>query len=273
MGFILLLCGACVGSFANVVAWRLPREESVVWPGSHCPKCGHPVRWHDNLPVLGWIVLQGRCRDCHQGISPRYPMVEAFSGLLWVSAIWGRGWVAETDSSGLALFNLVAGVVLISVLLPLVLIDVDHLWLPEPLCRLGVVLGFALTGALYAFLPGSEVSSLLLNHLLAASAGLLALEGLSALSERILGQPALGLGDAKLAALAGAWLGLGGVLVAMAIAIFCGAFFGTIGRLSGFIGPRQPFPFGPFIAVGIWLTWLCGSEWWMLRWMQLLGGI
>ncbi|MDB4677292.1 prepilin peptidase, partial [Synechococcus sp. AH-551-B05] len=224
LGLILVVAGACVGSFANVVAWRLPREESVVWPGSHCPKCGQAVRWHDNVPVLGWVWLRGRCRDCHQGISSRYPFVEFSSALLWLSALWGHGLLAASDQLGLALLNLLAGIVLISVLLPLVLIDIDHLWLPEPLCRIGVLLGLAFTGALYLVIPAPEASSVLLNHLLAASAGLLALEGLSALAERMLGQPALGLGDAKLAAVAGAWLGLGGVLVALAIAVFSGAF-------------------------------------------------
>lgn len=269
----LLIGGACLGSFVNVVTWRLPREESVVWPGSHCPKCGHAVRWHDNVPVLSWILLQGRCRDCHQGISSRYPWVEAMSAILWLSAFWGHGFLASQDDHGLALLNLVAGVVLTSVLLPLVLIDIDHLWLPEPLCRIGAFLGIAFTGVLYLVIPWPEASPFLLNHLLAASAGLLALEGLSALAERILGQPALGLGDAKLAAVAGAWLGLGGVWIALAIAVFSGALFGTIGRLSGRLGPRQPFPFGPFIAIGIWLTWLAGSEWWISRWMRLFGVI
>ena len=270
---MLVVAGACVGSFTNVVAWRLPREESLVWPGSHCPKCGQGVRWHDNVPVLGWIWLRGRCRDCHQGISSRYPLVELVSALLWLSACWGHGLLAASDQLGLALLNLVAGIVLISVLLPLVLIDIDHLWLPEPLCRIGVLLGLAFTGALYLVTPAPEASAVLLNHLLAAAAGLLALEGLSALAERMLGQPALGLGDAKLAAVAGAWLGLGGVLVALAFAVFSGAIFGSIGRVSGRLGPRQPFPFGPFIALGIWLTWLGGPEWWGQQWFGLFGGI
>ena len=81
------LLGACVGSFTNVVAWRLPRQESVVFPGSHCTKCGHVIRWHDNLPVLGWLLLSGRCRDCHAGISWRYPAVEVLSAGLWMSAV------------------------------------------------------------------------------------------------------------------------------------------------------------------------------------------
>ena len=135
-----------------------------------------------------------------------------------------------------------------------------------------MLLGLTFTGALYLVSPAPEASAVLFNHLLAASAGLLALEGLSAVAERMLGQPALGLGDAKLAAVAGAWLGLSGLLVAMAIAVFSGALFGSIGRVSGRLGPRQPFPFGPFIAFGIWLTWLGGPEWWGQQWFGLFGG-
>ena len=126
------LLGACVGSFTNVVAWRLPRQESVVFPGSHCPKCGHAIRWHDNLPVLGWLLLRGRCRDCDAAISWRYPAVEALSAGLWISAllVWPGAGGGLPD-----LWLPWAGLPLIALLLPLVLIDLDHLWLPEPLCR------------------------------------------------------------------------------------------------------------------------------------------
>ena len=83
----LITFGACVGSFTNVVVWRLPRQESVVYPGSHCPRCGHAVRWHDNMPLLGWLLLAGRCRDCNASISWRYPVVESLSALLWLSTM------------------------------------------------------------------------------------------------------------------------------------------------------------------------------------------
>ena len=107
--------------------------------------------------------------------------------------------------------------------------------------------------------------------MIAAVLALLLLEGLSALAERLLGQPALGLGDAKLAALGGAWLGPGGIAAAMAIAITAGAVGGGGARLSGRLGPREPFPFGPFIALGIWLVWLTGPLWWWRAWLMLLG--
>jgi leader peptidase (prepilin peptidase)/N-methyltransferase len=131
-GLVLALFGACVGSFTNVVAWRLPRQESVVVPSSHCPRCGHAVRWHDNLPVVGWLLLLGRCRDCRSPITVRYPVVEALSAGLWLSAAY----VQPSGGGDLPIAVLPwAGLPLIALLLPLVLIDFDHMWLPEPLCR------------------------------------------------------------------------------------------------------------------------------------------
>ena len=261
-GLILIwtaLVGACVGSFTNVVVWRLPRQESVVHPGSHCPGCGNAVRWFDNLPVLGWILLRGRCRDCRATINGRYPLVEALGAALWLSALW----VSPAGAGGLPGWLLPwSGFVLISFLLPLVLIDLDHMWLPEPLCRWGLLIGAAITAC-----GGVRLLS---EHLIASVLALLVLEGLSALAEKLIGQPALGLGDAKLAALGGAWLGISGIAVAMGISVFSGAIVGCFGRLTGRLGPRQPFPFGPFIALGIWLVWLTGPLWWWELWLGLI---
>ena len=264
--FMLLLTGACIGSFLNVVAWRLPRRESVVWPGSHCPSCGHAVRWHDNIPVLGWLFLAGRCRDCGWSIPIRYPLIELLTAGLWMSTISAVGFAVPIPW----LITVLAGVVLVTLLIILTLIDLDHLWLPEPLCRAGVICGLIAT-ALAAWLTEQGGGSLLIDHLLAASAALLALEGLSAIGERILGQPALGLGDAKLAAMGGAWLGLSGILISMMLAILGGAVIGSIARLSGRLSAREPFPFGPFIATGIWLVWIKGGPWWWHQWLMLLG--
>ena len=270
---LLALAGACVGSFINVVVWRMPRDESVIWPGSHCPHCGHGVRWHDNIPVIGWFLLVGRCRDCHQPIARRYPLVEALTAGLWLSAAWAHGFGVTHPMSGSVpgLITLAAGLVLVSLLMPLVLIDIDHLWLPEPLCRAGVVLGLLATGLMAAIAGWTSPGDRLFDHLLAAAAGLLILEGLSALAEWLIGQPALGLGDAKLAAVAGAWLGLAGLGMAMGLAVTSGAVFGGLARLTGRLKAREPFPFGPFIALGLWLVWFAGPQWWWSRWMTLLG--
>lgn len=260
--------GACVGSFLNVVAWRLPRQESVVRPPSHCPRCGTRLQWFENVPVLGWLLLRGRCRHCHSPISLRYPAVELLCAGLFVAAAGG----ASTALGAPALpLLLLAGWLLVSLLLPLILIDLDHLWLPEPLCRWGVVAGLAIT-AIAGFSQGDALGrSLLLWHLLAACAGLVGFERTSAIAEKLLGKPALGLGDAKLAALLGAWLGLTGLGLTVLLAVFSGALFGVVGLISGRLKRGQPFPFGPFLAGGGLAVWCAGNSFWLEQLSSWLG--
>jgi leader peptidase (prepilin peptidase)/N-methyltransferase len=259
------LLGACVGSFLNVVAWRLPREESLVRPGSHCPRCGTPLAWFENVPVLGWLGLRGRCRHCGAGIALRYPLVELLTAGLWVAAVGAQPGSMGPLPPPLPL--LLAGWLLLSWLIPLTLIDLDRLWLPEPLCRSGLVLGLACT-ALLGWSQSAELGrQLLFHHLVAAGVGLLGFELVSALGERLLGKPALGLGDGKLAAMLGAWLGLTGLGLTVVLAVFSGALVGVLGRLSGRLGRQQPFPFGPFLAAAGAAVWLLGRD----VWLELLG--
>ena len=258
------LIGACIGSFINVVVWRLPREESLIWPGSHCPRCGTPLAWFENVPVLAWLVLRGRCRHCHQPIAARYPLVESLSAGLWVALLLARP--EQMGAGANPVLLLVAGWLLVSWLLPMVLIDLDRLWLPEPMLRWGVLIGLAVT-ALLGFLQDPATGrQLLMEHLVATALGLLGFEAVSALAERAFGRPALGLGDAKLAALMGAWLGPGGLGVAVTLAVFGGALVGGVARILGRLGPNQPFPFGPFLAAGTVLVWLLGVQ----PWLQLV---
>ena len=290
-GFALLaigvaLMGACVGSFLNVVAWRLPRQESVVLPPSHCPHCGTHLAWFENIPVLGWLALRGRCRHCGAPISPRYPAVELLCAGLWVAVFLatpplmgphvapalggssaGAAALPSLGGGPIDWWLVAAGWLLASLLLPMVLIDLDHLWLPEPLCRWGLVLGLALT-AIAGYRQGAAVGGAqLLDHLIAAAAGLLAMEGLSALAQKLMGKPALGLGDAKLTALLGAWLGLYAMALAVFLAFLSGALLGSALMLVGRLQRGQPFPFGPYLAAGGLAVWIGGAPWWG----QLLG--
>ena len=268
-GLACAVLGACLGSFLNVVAWRLPRQESVVLPGSHCPRCGTPLRWFENLPLLSWLLQRGRCRHCHTPIAGRYPAVELLCAGLFVAAAAGQP--SGLGPAATPLLVLLAGWLLVSLLLPLILIDLDHLWLPEPLCRWGVVLGLVVT-ALAGFSQGDGVGrSLLFWHLLAASAGLLGFEAVSAGAGKLLGKPALGLGDAKLAALLGAWLGLTGLGLMVVLAVFSGAVFGVVGLLSGRLQRGQPFPFGPFLAGAGLAVWIAGNGFWLQQLSWLLG--
>ncbi|MFZ0408857.1 MAG: prepilin peptidase [Cyanobium sp.] len=258
---LVAMIGACVGSFLNVVAWRLPRQESLLLPGSHCPRCGTPLAWFENLPILSWLLLGGRCRHCHQPVAKRYLLVELLCSGLWIAVLLGHP--SAMGPSPASLPMLLAGWLLVSWLLPLVLIDLDSLWLPEPLCRHGLVLGVAVT-ALLALPQGAAVAkALLLSHLIAAAAGLLGFEALSALAAKAFDRPALGLGDAKLAALMGAWLGPQGLLLAVALAVLTGAVAGGIGRLTGRLKRHQPFAFGPFLALGAVAVWVLGERFWI----------
>ena len=259
------ILGACIGSFLTVVAWRLPRQESVVLPPSHCPRCGTQLQWFENVPVLGWMGLRGRCRHCGAPISPRYPLVELLTAGLWVAVTMATPTAMGPAAPPLAM--ILAGWVLVSWLLPLVLIDLDHLWLPEPLCRFGLVLGLLFTSILGWMQSPGVARELIGQHLLAAGLGLVGFEAVSAIAQKLMGRPALGLGDAKLAALLGAWLGLTGLGVAVALAVFAGAIIGVLGRLSGRLGRHQPLPFGPFLAAGGLAVWLGGPA----LWIQIFG--
>ncbi len=258
---VVALLGSCVGSFLNLVAWRLPREESIVLPPSHCPRCGSRLRWFENVPLLGWLLLRGRCGHCGAPIACRYPLVELLSAGLWIAALLAQP--SAMGSQPQPWLLVAAGWLLLSWLLPLVLIDLDRLWLPEPLCRIGLLLGLAVT-AVIGFQQGDEIGrELLFHHLVAAGVGLVGFETVSALAHKAIGRPALGLGDAKLAALLGAWLGLTGLGITVILAVFAGAVLGSIGRLSGLLGKHQPFPFGPFLAAGGAAVWLLGNDLWL----------
>ncbi|MGA1303728.1 MAG: prepilin peptidase [Cyanobium sp.] len=259
--------GACVGSFLNVVVWRVPREDSVLWPPSHCPRCGTVLAWFENIPVLSWLALRGRCRHCRAPIGVRYPAVEALCSGLWVLML-----LARTDAMGphpgRPLLWL-SGWILVSLLVLLAFIDADQLWIPEPLCRWGVVAGWVLTTWIGWQQSPTVARSLLASHLVGAALGLVGFEALAGLGARWLGRPALGSGDAKVGALLGAWLGPLGLALAVMQAVLIAAVFGGAGLLSGLLKRGQPIPFVPFLALGGGVVWWTGvapwQDWWLGR--------
>ena len=179
--------GLLIGSFLNVVAYRLPRGESLARPGSHCPSCDAPVAPRDNIPVLSWVLLRGRCRRCSAPIARRYPIVEAITAALFAA-------VAVIHAHDTAM--LVLGLVLVGFLVPIALIDLDHRIIPNRLTAPAAVLALVLGTALD---PGGEVERLVAG---AAAGGALLLPSL-------LHPSGMGMGDAKLAAVLGLYLGRG----------------------------------------------------------------
>ncbi len=206
---VVVALGLVLGSFLNVVIYRLPRGESVAFPGSRCPACGAPIRAADNIPVLGWLLLRGRARCCRAKISPRYPMVELLGGLSAWAVLDRVVLELPGDTSialGGALFALYLALVL--ALIALALIDLEHMILPDPITLGGVALGL-LSAPLR---PGAS----LVHSLIGAAAGFLIVWlPFDLLYRKLRGMPGMGLGDAKLLALAGAWFGVQGAIFAL----------------------------------------------------------
>jgi len=220
--------GLLLGSFLNVVAYRLPRGESLAFPGSHCPSCETPIKPWDNVPVLSWLWLKGRCRACHGSISARYPVVEATTAALLVAVVLDKG--ADRDAW--------LGLAFVLLLVPVTLIDLDHRIIPNKLMLLGTVVSLAILALTD---PGS-----IPEHLIAAAAagGFLLVAALA--------YPAgMGMGDVKLAAVMGLFLGRN-VGPAMLVALVAGSVVGAaiIARKGAAEGRKTAIPFGPYLAFG-----------------------
>jgi leader peptidase (prepilin peptidase) / N-methyltransferase len=220
--------GATIGSFLNVVAYRLPRSQSLVHPGSSCPGCGTAIKAYDNVPVLGWLWLRGRCRSCRAPISPRYPIIEATTAVLAVG-------VVMTKHSAV---DIVLGLVLVAVLVAVALIDFDHRIIPNKITLPAAVAAVAIGGALdlrgvpEQLIAGAAAGGFLLAFALAYPRG-------------------MGMGDVKLAAVLGLFLGPSvavGILVGVLTATFVGAV--VMARVGVEKGRKTAVPFGPFLALG-----------------------
>lgn len=229
--------GAAIGSFINVLVVRLPAGRSPVRPRSACPACGAAIAWYDNVPILSWLVLRGRCRRCGTRISAQYLLVEAGTALMWLGIAWlyGPSWVG------------LRGAVLISLVLTIALIDARHYLIPDALSLGGLVAGLAL-----APLPGPPS---ILAALLGAAAGFGVLFVVGLVGEWIFKKPAMGGGDMKMMAMVGAFLGPSGAM----LTIFLGALVGTIVFAPVALRTDREVPFGVFLAIGAATTFLVGD--------------
>jgi leader peptidase (prepilin peptidase)/N-methyltransferase len=231
------LVGASAGSFLNVVVWRVPRGESIVSPGSHCPNCDAQVRPRDNIPIVSWLLLRGRCRNCAEPISPRYPIVEGLVAVIFaaVTAVNGVDW------------DLAWQLPLAAALVALAAIDLDHHILPNKIVY--PLAGWGLVSALLIRLSETP-------ELLAWGAGAFAFLLIAALA-----YPAgMGMGDVKLAGVLGLFLG-SSVLPALLISFLAGSLYGgvLIARHGG-KARKMGVPFGPFLALGGLIALLVGPD-------------
>lgn len=247
--------GTIIGSFLNVVVWRLPRGESLSHPPSACPRCGHAIRWWDNVPVVSWLILRGRCRDCSEPISARYPLVELGTGLAFAAVAW---WLLVTQVPGLPIVSAVlvsiAFFYLASVSIALALIDLDTHKLPNVIVLPSYVVGIVLFGAA-TVVSGSPTA------ILTAGLGMAAMF-LAYLLMALVYPPGMGLGDVKLAGVLGlylGWLGWGAVAVGAFSAFILGGAYAVVLLLLRRANRKSGIPFGPWMLLGAWVGVFAGE--------------
>lgn len=257
--------GLLVGSFLNVVILRLPRRLEWEWkrdarevleqtelyepppPGivverSHCPHCGHQLSWYENIPVLSWLALRGRCRSCKAPISPQYPLVELLTAALFVACVWnfGFGWQGFGAMVFTGFLIALSGIDLRTQLLP------DQLTLP--LMWLGLI---AASDNLY--MPVKPA-------LLGAMVGYVSLWSVWWVFKQLTGKEGMGHGDFKLLAALGAWCGLAGILPIILLSALSGAVIGSIWLAMKGRDRATPIPFGPYLAIAGWIVFMWGEE-------------
>lgn len=229
---LCFVTGLAVGSFLNVCIWRLPRGQSIVRPRSRCPRCGQGIAAGDNIPLVSYLLLRGRCRHCKAPISPRYPVVETLTGTLAVICFLAFGPTAQAA----VLFVLFCLLVVVS------LVDLDRMVIPDKVTLPGIALGLALN----ALLSPRSIGGFLLGAVVGAAA----LYGVAILGELLFKKESMGGGDIKLAAMVGAFVGWRGVLLSLFLAVLVGAMVGISLMMAGLKKRREHIPFGPFIALG-----------------------
>ena len=238
---LLAMLGLAVGSFLNVCIYRLPRGGSLMWPGSRCPACGAAIRWYDNVPVLGYLLLAGRCRSCRKAIGVVYPIVELATMAMFLAHYWAIG------PTPLLVVRIAFGCAMVV----LFAIDLEHQILPNAITLPGILVGLAASLWLPPGLPSALIG-------VVAGGGSLWL--LFAIWKWLRGVEALGMGDVKMLAMVGAFLGWEQVILTLVLSSVAGSLvgLGLIASGRGSLGSKLPY--GTFIALGALVSSLAGDR-------------
>jgi leader peptidase (prepilin peptidase)/N-methyltransferase len=246
-----LVTGMVVGSFLNVCICRMPKGESVVTPPSHCPQCDYRIRWYDNIPIVSYLLLRGRCRGCGMHISPQYPLVELLNGLLTLALFLRFG----PTLAFLVLFLFCSALVVIT------FIDLDHQIIPDEISLTGIVVGFVFS----FFLQGHSWLNSLLGILLGGGSLLLVAYGYQWLT----GKEGMGGGDIKLLAMMGAFLGWKSIPFIIFASSLVGSVIGITIMLVQKKDSKLAIPFGPYLAFGAVLYIFYGRQ--IIHWYLNMG--
>ena len=243
---IIFILGLIIGSFSNVCIYRIPKNESIIFPASHCPNCHNPIKTIDNIPILSYFLLKGKCRKCGEKISIRYPIVEFLTGAIYILIFLNYG--RSYQSLIYALLS--------SALIIISFIDLDEQIIPDEISLPGIVIGFALS----FMVPYISYLNSLLGIIIGG--GIIFLIALAGLA--IFKKEAMGGGDVKLSAMIGAFIGWKYIIISLFIGFFIGAVAGILLILLKIRSRDDLVPFGPFIVLGSLITILWGEN--ILSW-------
>jgi len=238
LSFFSLILGLIIGSFINVLVYRVPKGESIVYPTSHCPECKHPLKWYDLIPLLSYIMLRGKCRYCGHKIPVRYPVIELVAGLAFMGVALKYGWS----------FNLLKYVIFSGLLITVSFIDILDGVVPDI-----VVIPGAAIGLIFAIIQGKTI-------FLDSLYGLLVMGGFFVLIILLTRGKGMGQGDATLGIMIGAFLGLKFSIAALFISVIIGGIGGVIAILFMRKKRSDTMPFGPFLAIAAYIMLLYGFE-------------
>ena len=252
----LFVIGCCLGSFINVVIYRLPLNRSIVYPGSCCPKCNAKISWHDNLPIISWLFLRGKCRSCRTKISFSYPIIELCTGCLFWLNIYAHPTIYSQQPIYITTFF---GIIFSAALFVLAILDFKYFWLPQVFTLGGLLLG--ITGSLFIDIFNDFYQfSYLISSITASFLGFAIFFSLSHIGEKIFNKPVIGGGDANLSALIGSWLGVKGLLISIWLSFVSAGIFVIVGLFLKKIKRNQKIPFGVFLALSGMLVWFFGNN-------------
>src|SRR4030066_184341 len=239
---LIFILGLIVGSFSNVCIYRIPRNESIIYPASHCPKCHTTIKPKDNIPLLSYILLKGKCRNCKTKISIQYPMVEFLSGLIYLIIYLIYGLSVQT----------LIYIILSSALIISAFIDLNEQIIPDVISLPGIVTGFIIS----FFVPYISFINSALGVVVGGGIILVISLGGSVIYKK----EAMGGGDVKLAAMIGAFLGWRYIIISLFLGFFLGALAGIILIIAKIKKREDVIPFGPFIVLGSLITLLWGEQ-------------
>jgi len=239
---LIFILGLIVGSFNNVCICRIPRSESIIYPASHCPKCRSNISPKDNIPLLSYLLLKGRCRNCKSKISIQYPIVELLTGLTYLIIYL---------TYGLSIQSLIY-IILSSALIIIAFIDLNEQIVPDVISLPGIVIGFIIS----FFVPYISFINSALGVL--AGGGIILIIGMA--GSVIFKKEAMGGGDVKLAAMIGAFLGWRYIIISLFLGFFLGALAGIFLIIAKIKSREDVVPFGPFIVLGSFITLLWGEK-------------